>query len=77
MNHRAAALQGEEGKTHQTQYQIYSTSCEILPVPLYNNTSIIITVAKTKRKRKKWMDRKQKDVTNTQPNQKKKGGRNR
>lgn len=37
-------------KTRQTQYQFYSTpsteKCCILPVPFYNNTSIIITVAK-------------------------------
>lgn len=49
-------LWGEEGKTHQTQYQFCSTAstekCCILPVPLYNNTSIIIPVAKMKRKKK-------------------------
>lgn len=60
------------GKTHQTQYQFYSTpsteKCCVLPVPFYNNTSIIITAATTERekesnkKTKKRRMKKQRDV---------------
>lgn len=63
----AVEIMGRGGeKTHQTQHQFYSTSsaekCYILPVPFYNNTSIIITVAKMKREKEKKNDEKQRDV---------------
>lgn len=62
----AVSIMSGEGKTHQTQYLYSSTSSTekycILPVPLYNNTSIIITVAKMKRKKKKKMKMKNRKV---------------
>lgn len=88
MNHRAVAatvssvgVMGEEGgETHQTQYQFYSQpsaeKCCILPVPFYNNTSIIITVAKLRGGRGRKM-KKQRDVKAQYKKEKKKAGHER
>lgn len=63
MNHRSVAAAvsitgGRRGKKNHVKHNInsilhpYTEKCCILPVPFYNNTSIIITVAKMRRRKK-------------------------